>query len=70
VRVADILTGWSGIGDDPATFYIENVEYDAENQSVTFASTDNIALEGVFNLNNYFKTRGRRFGATIRQTWS
>lgn len=70
VRVADILTGWNGIGDDPATFYIDSVEYDAESQSVVFGSTDNISLEGVMNLNNYFSRYGKRFGVTRRQTWS
>lgn len=69
-RVADILTGWNGIADDPATFYIETVEYDAETQSVVFGSGDDISLNGVFNLRHYFNRYGKRFGVTRRQTRS
>lgn len=69
-RIADILTGWDGIGDDPATFYIETIDYNAETQSVVFGSGDDVSLQGVFNLRHYFKKFGKRFGVNRRQTRS
>lgn len=70
VRIADVLPAWSGVGDDPSTFYIDAVDYESESQSVQFASTDNITAEGVFNVKQYFKTTGKRFGVWTRRMWS
>ena len=70
-RVADYAVAWNkGVGDNPAEFYVDTVDYEANSQSVQFGSTDNITAEGAFNLRRYFKTTGRRFGAAQRQTWS
>lgn len=71
VRVADFAIAWNKINsDDPSEFYIDVVDYEANSQSVQLGSTDNITSEGAFNLRNYFKKTGRRFGAATRTAWS
>lgn len=71
VKVADYAVGWNkSIGDDPTTFYIDTIDYDANSQSVQLGSTDNITAEGSFNLRQYFRKTGRRFGAPARRAWS
>lgn len=70
-QVADLAVAWDKpIGDNPSQFYIASVDYDANAQSVQLGSTDDISAEGSFNLRNYFKTTGRRFGAPARRAWS
>jgi hypothetical protein len=66
VRLLDVLTGWSGIGDDPRESYLEVIDYDAETQSVAWQTSDNIELEGAFQLRRYFKAHSTRFGANVR----
>lgn len=68
VFISDVLVGWSGVGDDPRKSYIESVSYDADTQSVSWASADNITLEGALQLTRMFKPHGTRFGAPVRQT--
>lgn len=69
VRVMDILTGWNLIGDDPREFYLEAVNYDAETQTVSLQSADNIELEGALQLDSLFKATGSRFGPAPRTTF-
>lgn len=69
VRVMDILTGWDLLGDDPREFYLEAVNYDAESQTVSLQSSDNIELEGALQLDSQFKAIGSRFGPAPRQTY-
>lgn len=67
ILLADALTGWASVGDDPREMYIEMIEYDAESQSVAWQTSDNIELEGAMQLNRYFKAHNQRFGAPVRQ---
>lgn len=69
VRLTDVLTGWSGLGDDPRECYIEVIDYDAESQMVSWQSSDDITVEGSFQLRQFFKTQSR-FGAPLRTAWS
>lgn len=66
IRLQDVLVGWNGLGDDPRESYIEVVEYDAESQSVAWQTSDNIEMEGAFQLRKIFKAHGERFGAPVR----
>lgn len=66
IRLQDVLVGWNGLGDDPREAYIELVDYDAESQSVAWQTSDNIELEGAFQLRRMFKAHGERFGAPVR----
>ncbi len=68
VRISDMLPGWNGLGDDPRESYIATIDYDANQQRVTWTGADNITAEGVFQLNQYNRLHGRRFGATRRVT--
>jgi hypothetical protein len=70
IRLLDVLTGWSGLGDDPREAYLEVIEYDAESQQVSWQSSDDISTEGAFQLRRLMKPHGTRFGAQVRQTWS
>lgn len=67
IRLQDVLVGWNGLGDDPREAYIELVEYDAESQSVSWTTSDNIEMEGAFQLRRMFKAHNERFGAPVRQ---
>lgn len=67
IRLQDALIGWGGLGDDPRESYIEVVDYDAESQSVAWQTSDNIELEGAFQLRRYYKAQGTRFGEPQRQ---
>lgn len=69
VRVMDVLTGWNLTGDDPREFYTEAVNYDAESQTVSLQSADNIELEGALQLDNYLKPIGTRFGPAPRTVY-
>jgi hypothetical protein len=69
VRVMDILTGWNLTGDDPREFYLEAVNYDAESQTVSLQSSDNIELEGALQLDSYYKAMGTRFGPSPRTVY-
>lgn len=67
VRLNDILVGWSGGSlDDPREFYLAKVDYDADSQSVSLASDDDISVEGAFQLGKLTKAYGKRFGAPLR----
>lgn len=68
IRLNDVLLGWSGLGDDPRESYLELIAYDADKQSVTWKSSDNVETEGAFQLRDLFKSHGSRFGATVRNT--
>ena len=68
IRLQDVLVGWNGMGDDPREAYLEVIEYDAESQSVAWQTSDNINIEGAFQLRQYYKTHGSRFGAPPRQS--
>lgn len=70
IRLTDVLTGWGGLGDDPRTAYLETIDYDAERQQVSWASSDDISTEGAFNLRKLYKTYDKRVGPQVRQTWS
>lgn len=69
VRVMDVLTGWNLLGDDPREFYLEAVNYDAESQTVSLQSSDNIELEGALQLDSYYKAMGTRFGPSPRTVY-
>ena len=70
IRLLDAMLGWGDEGDDPREAYIESIDYDANSQRVRFASSDNIAAEGAFQLTRFFKLNGTPFGPPPRQTWS
>lgn len=70
IRLTDVLTGWGGLGDDPRSAYLETIDYDAERQQVSWASSDDISTEGAFNLRKLYKTYDKRVGPQVRQTWS
>ncbi len=67
IRLQDVLTGWAGMGDDPREAYLEVIDYDAESQSVAWQTSDNIEIEGAFQLRRYHKAHGTRFGAAVHQ---
>lgn len=69
VRLQDVLTGWNLQGDDPREFYLEAVNYDAESQTVSLQSSDNIELEGALQLDSYYKAIGTRFGPPYRTVY-
>lgn len=62
LRIVDSLPGWQGEGDDPRVIYVESVDYDGERGLVSFASSDDISLEGVFRLRSMNKPTNLRFG--------
>lgn len=66
IRITDMLIGWNGLGDDPTETWIAEIEYSANEQSVTWVGSDDTTNEGAFQLNRYNKTHGRAFGATRR----
>lgn len=67
VRLNDILVGWAGNTlDDPREFYLSKVDYDADTQSVSLSSDDDISVEGAFQLGKITKAYGKRFGAALR----
>lgn len=66
VRITDMLPGWNGLGDDPRATWISSIEYDANEQSVTWTGDDNITAEGVFQMHQYNRLHGRTFGAGRR----
>lgn len=69
VRMVDALVGWFGnTVDDPREFYLNTVEYDADKQSVSMSSEDDISIEGAFQLAKFSKAQGTRFGSPTRQT--
>lgn len=70
IRLADVLTGWAGRGDDPRESYLEVVNYDGERQEVSWSSSDDISTEGAFNLRKLYKTYDKRIGPQVRQAWS
>lgn len=68
VRIMDILIGYNQVGDDPRVGYIESIEYDGETGQVSWATGDNITMEGVLNrgrMNRPFSVIDR-FGANLR----
>lgn len=67
IRVSDMLVGWNGAGDDPAETYIQNITYDANQQSVDYQGDDDTRAEGAFQLKKYGRPIGKRFSSTIRR---
>lgn len=63
IRIQNLFTGLS---EDYAVAYIDNITYDAEAQTVKWASDDDTSLQGVFQLGQSIKTTTSRFGATRR----
>lgn len=68
IRISDMLIGWNGVGDDPTETWIAAIDYDANSQTVTWVGDDNTTAEGVFQLDQYNKLHGQRFGAQRRLT--
>lgn len=66
IRISDMLPGWNGMGDDPRETWIATIDYDANQQSVIWTGADDITPEGVFQLRQYNKLHGTRFGASQR----
>lgn len=66
IRISDMLIGWDGIGDNPTETYILKIDYDANAQTAIFSGDDDLTAEGVFNLKQYNKAAGKRFGAVRR----
>lgn len=63
VRVVDELVGWNGQGDDPATTYIQTVEYDGDQQTARWSGDDDTTAEGVMQIKRYGKSTNTRYGA-------
>jgi hypothetical protein len=61
-----MLIGWNGVGDNPMETYIMKVDYDANRQTCIYSGDDDLSAEGVFNLKQYNKAYGKRFGAGRR----
>lgn len=68
VEFADVLPFDQLEGDDVKKAYISAVEYDADAQSVTIQSGDDLTLEAALGFRRYFKRVGDRFGAPQRQS--
>lgn len=66
IKVSDVLIGWSLVGDDPRETWIASIEYDAEQQRVTWAGADDTTTEGAFQLRRVNKTTNSRFGSVRR----
>ncbi len=66
IRITDLLPFWNGLGDNPCETWIASIDYDANQQAVTWTGTDDITVEGAFQLHQYNKAHGRRFGAPRR----
>lgn len=66
IRIVDILADWDGLGDDPRETWIAGVDYDANRQTATWTGDDNVTAEGVFQLHQYNRVHGRKFGAPRR----
>lgn len=67
IRVSDMLIGWNGLGDNPTETYIQNITYDANQQTVDYQGDDDTRAEGAFQLKRYGRPIGKRFSATIRR---
>lgn len=66
IRIADMLVGWDGTGDNPTETYIMKIDYDANKQSCIWSGDDDISAEGVFNLKRFNYAAGKRFAAPRR----
>lgn len=62
ILISDALPGWALMGDDPRVVYLETVDYDGERGLVSFASSDDITVEGVFRLRKMHRPTNLRFG--------
>ncbi len=68
VEFTDVLSFDKLEGDNPKKAYISAVEYDADAQSVSIQSGDDLTLEAALGFRRYIKRIGDRFGAQLRQT--
>lgn len=67
VALMDILIGYEQAGDDPRVGYIQSVEYEGDNDAISWQTADNLTMEGVLQKNRYFRAHGSpRFGAPVR----
>lgn len=62
IQVTDVLFGWAQAGQDPRATYIEALEYNSDDQTVTYQGGDDITATGIFGVNQRFKVRGRGVG--------
>lgn len=60
IRVTDVLAGYNLAGSDPRQTYIQQVNYNAETQTVTYQGIDDITNSGAFGLRQRYKKHGRR----------
>jgi hypothetical protein len=68
MTVMDYLQGYyTSNGDDPTSFWIANVEYDATRGTVTLYGDDDTGIEGAFNMRRYQKPSNQRKPATPRR---
>lgn len=69
VLISDSLIGWDGLGDDPASSYIQGIDYDANAQTVDWYGDDDTRSEGAWQLSNYGRPVGKRFsGSMLRRS--
>jgi hypothetical protein len=64
LRITDVLTGWSGVGDDPRDVYLRSITYDAERQAVRWQGSDNTTGEGVFQVHEWHRRQDNRWSKT------
>ncbi len=62
IQIVDSLPGWALQGDDPRAVYLESVDYDAERGTVSFQSSDDISIEGVFRMKRMTRAVNKSFG--------
>lgn len=68
MKVMDYLPGYySPNGDDPTSFWIANIEYDATRGAVTLYGDDDTGIEGAFNMRRYQKVSNQRKPAAPRR---
>lgn len=68
VRINDLMNWWNGDGDDPREFYIEVVEYRAEEQNAALYGADDPRMEAVIQAKRFAKMHGSVFGPPVRVT--
>lgn len=49
------------------TAYLSKIQYDAETQTITWATEEDLSLDGVLNVGQYTRTTGGKFGAVPKQ---